>query len=300
MKNQYARKHIFFMKGMVWAGTIGATLALLLRVVLMPTLRDSDTGRFDTSWVVVTFMLLMVALLALPAVKLSMSPPPVMGRGAIPLSLASMGAGVALLLPSLWDAWNWLATGEQPAPYIDINNIMGGITLLGALLFGIIGGVSLIRLGLQISSEGGARRGMASWEALAPVLWMWFRLARYEMSYASAVGLSEIFYDFMLFIFSLLFLFRFARFTAGVGAPTMGGLLFFSTTTAMFSLSGPLTRLCMYLLGDSEAYHASQLAGWPDLGIGVLALTFAYTLVNSALSQSSSVSASDVEADSQQ
>ncbi len=300
MKNQYTRKNTLMMKGMVWAGTAGTALALLLRVVLMPTLRDSDTGRFDTSFAVVAFMVLMMVLLALPAIKLSMTPPAVVGRGAIPLSLASMGAGALLLLSSLWDTWNWLASGEQPAPYIGINNFMGTLTLLGTLLFGLVGGGSLIRLGLQISSEGSARRGMASFEALAPVLWMWFRLARYEMSYASAVGLSEIFYDFMLFILTLLFLFRFARFSAGVGTPTMGGLLFFSTTTALFALSGPLTRLCMYLLGDSEAYHASQLAGWPDLGIGVLALTFAFTLVNSALSHSSSVSAEGAEADSQQ
>lgn len=38
--------------------------------------------------------------------------------------------------------------------------------------------------------------------------------------------------------------------------------------TALFSLSGTLTRLAMYLMQDSMAYTSSELAGFSDFMIG--------------------------------
>ena len=150
--------------------------------------------------------------------------------------------------------------------------------LLGFLVFGVLGAVALVRWGLQTVAEGGTRRGMSAFGALAPVMWVWFRLAWYEMSYASTVGWSEKFYDFLMVIFELLFLFKLARFVSGVGKTTTGGMLFWAMAAAMFALSGPLTRVLLYFTGGAEAYLASELAGVADFGIGVLALAFGWSL----------------------
>lgn len=279
MSKGFTEKHIKTMRLMVWIGAVATVVTLILRVLLMPLLRDSDTGLFATSWVVVLFMLAVLVVLSVLAFGLQEKPPLVGNQGAMVLSACTIAAGAVLFLSTLWDGWRLVATGQQPPPATAVTSVIGSITLWLTLLCGLLGGAALVYWGLQLSAEGVTRRGMGSFSMLAPVLWMWFRLARYEMSYASAVGLSETFYDFMLFVLMLLFLYKMARFVVGVGVPYMGTLLFFSLATAMFALSGTLTRLCMYLAGDGEAYQASQLAGWPDFALGVLALVFAGVLV---------------------
>ena len=102
------------------------------------------------------------------------------------------------------------------------------------------------------------------------------RLARYEVSYASAVAVSDSFYDFVMLIFALLFFFSFARYLSGVGAGKNRLLFFFALMTALFCLSGPLTRLCLYMTGQGDAYNASRLAGVIDGVVGAFALLFAF------------------------
>lgn len=282
MNTHFTKKQIKTMRLMVWIGAVSAVATLILRVLLMPLLRDHNTGRFSTSWIVVAFMLLVLIVLAVLAAGLRQKPPLVGKRHVLTLAVTTIAAGAVLLLVTLWDLWQLVATGQQPPPVAAVTSAIGTATLWLTLLFGLLGGAALIYWGLQLSAEGVARRGMGSLAMLTPVLWMWFRLARYEMSYASAVGLSETFYDFVLFVCMLLFLYKMARFVVGVGTPCMGSMLFFSLATAVFALSGALTRLCMYLAGDSEAYLASQLVGWPDVALGALALVFAGVLVSSA------------------
>ncbi len=271
------------MTAMVWLGAITAVITLILRVWLMPLLRDMDTGRFATSWVVVLFLLVMLVVLAVCAFSLRCAPPAMGRRGAMLLSVSAMGAGGVMAISSLWDVWQLLAKGQQPALVIETSGVIGTVSLWLMLAFGLLGGGALVWWGLQLSAEGATRRGMGNLALLAPTLWMWFRLARYEMSYASAVGLSETFYDLMMFVFGLLFLYKMARYVVGVGTPCLGSLLFFSLSSALFSLTGPLTRVCMYLAGDGEAFRASQMAGWSDFALGVLALVFAGVMVTMAL-----------------
>lgn len=282
MKSRYVNMQIILAQGMVWLGGVAAIVTWALRALLMPTLRDNDTGRFATSTGVVAALVVVLAVLAIMGARVRTPRVEIGGRWAVLVSLAAMAAGGVMLLSTLWDVWQWLAVGKLPPPDTAMLSPVARIAMVLTFLFGILGGAALLHLGMQLTAEGSTRRGMLSWSALGPVMWIWFRLARYEMSYASAVGLSETFYDFMLFIMEMLFLFKMARYVSGIGKVRTGSLLFFSVATAIFGLSGPLTRLCMYLLQDSEAYLASQLAGLPDFTIGVLGLVFAIALVDSA------------------
>ncbi len=286
MQTEYTKLQKRCMMAMVWLGPIFMVVALVLRVLAMPLIRDTDTGRFITDWGVVLFMTAALVVLAVPALLLRVAPPAMGRRGTMLLSLTTIGAGGVLALSCLWDVWMLLSKGQQPLPSTAMTGAVGVVTMWLMLLCGLLGGVALVLWGRRLAAQGATCNGMGPAVMLAPVLWMWLRLARYEMSYASAVGLSETFYDVLLFVFLLLFLYKLARYVVGVDTPCIGSLLFFAQGTVLFALSGTLTRACMYLAGDSEAYLASRLAGWPDFALGLLALVFGGVLVYRAMTAS--------------
>lgn len=259
-------------------GTGGAAVLLVLRVALMPLLRDVDTGRFATNLPAIIFAAAVLVALAVLALRAPRGRVDVPASCALPTAFAAILAGGMLGAVALYDTFRYLFGKILPPPGQMQMNTLAQLMLFGLLAFGILGAVALVRWGLQVASESGTRRGMSAFGALAPVMWLWFRLAWYEMSYASTIGWSEKFYDFLMVIFELLFLFKLARFVSGIGKASTGEMLFYAMATALFALSGTLTRVCLYFTGGAEAYLASELAGLADFGIGVLALAFGWSL----------------------
>lgn len=261
------------------AGSIGAAVLLVLRVALMPLLRDADTGHFNSNLPALLFLVVMLSAMAVAAYLTPRERVEIPASRALPTALSGILAGVALGVLALTETFRWLFSGVLPPPGQIQLNTLTQLVMYAMLLFGILGAVALVLWGLRVASEGGTRRGMSAFGALAPVMWTWCRLAWYEMSYASTVGWSEKAYDFLMVIFEMLFLFKLARFVSGIGKASTGELLLYAMATAMFALSGPLVRVCLYFTAGAEAYLASELAGLADLGIGLLALTFAWSLV---------------------
>ncbi len=261
------------------AGSVGTAVLLALRVALMPLLRDADTGRFAANLPALIFLAVLLVAMAVTAHLTPRGRVDIPLSRALPTALSAMVAGGALGVVVLIDAFRWMVGGVLPPPGQIQLNTLTNLVLYAMLVFGIIGAVVLVLWGLQVASEGGTRRGMSAFGALAPVMWTWCRLAWCEMSYTSTVGWSEKAYDFLMIIFEMLFLFKLARFVSGIGKASTGTLLFYAMAAAMFALSGPLVRVCLYFTGGAEAYLASDLAGVADVGIGVLALTFAWSLV---------------------
>lgn len=259
-------------------GTVGTVLLLTARVAMMPLLRDADTGRFATNIPAMALVALTLAVMAAFSFCTERERIDVPATCAIPTGLAAVLAGGVMGLCSLLDSFRYIFGKILPPPGQMQTSALTQLVLYGLLVFGVLGAVALVRWGLQIVAEGGTRRGMSAFGALAPVMWAWFRLAWFEMSYASTVGWSEKFYDFLMVIVELLFLFKLARFVSGVGKTTTGEMLFWAMAAAMFALSGPLTRVLLYFTGGAEVYQASNLAGAADFGIGVLAFAFGWAL----------------------
>lgn len=262
----------------VACGTGGAVLLLTARVALMPLLRDVDTGRFATNIPAMVFVAVVMAAMMVFAFFTARDRVDVPTSRAIPTGLSAILAGGVLGLVTLVDGLRYFFFKILPPPGQMQMSILTQILLFGLLAFGVLGAVALVRWGLQTVAQSGTHCGMSAYGALAPVMWVWFRLAWYEMSYASTVGWPEKFYDFLMVILELLFLFKLARFVSGVGKTTTGGMLFWAMAAAMFALSGPLARVLLYFTGGAEAYQASALAGVADFGIGVLALVFGWSL----------------------
>lgn len=278
------------MRLMWYLSLVFVVLTVLLRVWILPANRDWDTGLFTSSVLTVGFMLLCIAVQLVLSCTLPKQRQEISGRSGLPLAFTLLLAGAVLGVVGVLGLIESLTTRTAS---VTASKVLAVLQLLEAV-FAVLGGASLVRMGLVLISEGSTRQGMAQWSALAPVLWMWFRLAAYEASFAGTVRMSDSFFHFVMFILELVFLFKLARYTAGVGQANIRSLMFWSTSTVLFALSTPLVRVCMYLLQDSEAYLAGQQVGVADAAVGVLALAVCFSLWHSA-AQSEQESSGDEE-----
>lgn len=287
----YQRSHLWA-RIMTALSAIGAALVVVFRGWLAPAQRDIDTGLFTTSNTLIILMLGAVVLLAAFVYLLRGTPrQEIRHRPALLLSVTLLVVGAAMVLFGLLEL---LARVGILRFYI-VSEVLVEAAALSRLLqwlqtlFCLLGGVALVRYGLVLASENGTRSGAATWSLLAPVMWVWFVLANYEMSYASMVRLSDGFFTLMMYVFEMVFLFAFARYMSGVGNMSVGLLLFCSGGATLFAVSTPLVRMMMYLRQDAEAVTAgvagslnlAMAIGLLDLAIGLLALVTALTLCRS-------------------
>lgn len=249
----------------------------LLRIAIVPNTQNAVSGRFTISYVVIgVISVALIVMLVLSRTR-GNCVPRLSGGALLPVTLSGMLFGATLVLNMLYDVWNWIAYHVTPAPNQTIIGVFDAVTLILTIVFGLLGGGFLVWLCLRWSASGQSVHRIYKWMPVMPVLWMWMRLARYELSYASAVDVTRSFYDFVMLIFSLLFLFAFARYVSGVGKPSRW-LLFFSAATALLSLSGTIAQAGFVMLLEREAYYASQLAGFPDFTLGLFALCLTFAL----------------------
>ncbi len=248
---------------------------VVLRTVHVPMMQSVDTGVFHFSYAIMAVMLLTViavAVLLFASRREISTMPLIKGAWALPIALLTALAGVLFLVCTVLDMYNWAANGVAPAPSTGVIGTADRITLFLSLIFGAFTGVYFIRLGLNFLHYGKEVRGLMPLLGLCPTLWMWMRLARYEMSYASAVEVHESFFDFAMLLMTLLFLFALARHFTGIESKKPWCTITLGLGTALMSISGPVTRLVFYLLGEGEAFRSGQMAGVLDVTVGILAL----------------------------
>ena len=261
---------------MALIGVVFPLLTVVLRVWVLPSLRDWDTGLYSANYILIVLLLLMLAALAALGVLADGPRRELGGYPARVTAVLTALTGVVLAVSEVLSVGDSLAAyrtasmSEQPL-FIPILALLQN-------LFGVLGGVALVLMGLRLLLEGASRRGIAQWSALVPVIWMWLRLVNYEVSYASMVRLKDSFFGLGMLILELLFLLKLARYAAGVGKLPNGRLVAYSVATAVFALSAPLTRWVIYLQGDADSYAAHYLAGPVDFAIGALALVLALSL----------------------
>ncbi len=260
---------------------IGTAAVLAIRIWLTPSVRDWETGLFSPNYLAIGVMLLCLAALLVMGRLCGPDRREIAGRPAMALGIVLLMAGATL---AIYEAVNlWGALSDLFSAVDALAAIPGSVSLFSPILqvvqslVGVASGGTLILLCMRLFSEGATRRGIAQWSALLPVVWMWLRLLTYEMSYASMIRLEDSFFGFVMLLLEMWFLFKLARYVAGVGRVSMGSLLGCSLSTALFALTAPAVRLCMYLLQDFSSYEAS-LATAEDFAIGCLAAAVALTL----------------------
>ncbi len=180
--------------------------------------------------------------------------------------------GAIIAMSSLLDIFCWVVYKQVPPPAEYIYNRIDLVASVASLLFGVLGGVYLVMQGFAWMSQSTKHQSTRNWLALTPVLWMWFRLARYEISYSSTIDIRESFFDFAVLVFASLFFLQLARMVSGIGAEPKNSLLIFALCTAMVSLSHAPTALNDASSGMPIGYLLIALA---DLVIGFFALSLA-------------------------
>lgn len=258
--------------------TLGVTLLVtVLRTVLTPLLQSMDTGSFALDYLTVGVVLAAFVAFAvlLRSGKTEMKAlPAVKGPWTLPIAVLLMAVGLCLIVISVVDLYKWSALGITPPPSKELTGTADRITLFLSLGFGILSGVYFLRIGLLFLSENAEARGAFPLWALAPTFWIWMRLARYEVSYASAVELHESFFDFVMLLCAMLFLFALARQLSDVDAKQPWQTVWFGCMTVVMCMSGTLSRVGLFLLGQGDAYRAGQLAGFADFAVGLLATAY--------------------------
>lgn len=248
---------------MMAIGGLGALMTVALRVWLTPGVISSTTGVLDSPWTVMSFMLLCLAGLAVLSFFTRGIRREVSGGPCVALAATMLVSAVALAIGEVDDLVNAWSNGET---LLIIQGVLG-----------VFSAAALVLLGWRLLAEGSTRRGMSQWSLLFPVLWMWLRIVNYEMSYASLARLEDSFFGFAMLVFELMFLFKLARYTAGVGQIRTGSMFFYSAATALFTLSGSIVKMAMYLMNDGMSVQAYDLAGVADFAVGMLALMVGIT-----------------------
>lgn len=251
-------------------------VTVLLR--LLTVARYSDTSLNWFSYGVALFLTLAAAVLLLSGVGKKQPAPCPEGHMAMLISVLVIISGAALTLHSLADLFGWLADGTIPAPVNFNISPADRLLLIFLLFFGITGGMYLLYVGYRWLRDKSCRPVKPGLPALLPVLWAWFRLARYTVSYVSAAGLGETIYDYGWLIFSLLFLLKLSQFTAGRRSLTCCDLITAMLPAAWFGIAGCLSTLTVSCLPASllrNPVRAGSIANWSDLPLAVLALLLA-------------------------
>ena len=190
-----------------------------------------------------------------------------------PLAAAYFLSGFVLLFGTLAELFLWLHKGVLPPPSLVKPHAVELAALFLQMVCGLTGGVWLAAIGLCTMN---GKKPASVWlraGGLLPALWAWMLLARYEISYVSALDIGQSFFDFAVLVTGLLFLFRLAQYHAGTGEGMPRMMWAFSALAALFSLSAGLFRLALLIGGEKvTSYQGGYVLTLPQLGVGLLAL----------------------------
>ncbi len=180
--------------------------------------------------------------------------------------------GAVLTMTVVLDLFFLAIYGEMPAPGVPPTSGFDYILLICVMLFGLAGGLYLVLQGFRWMSSRTDAPAWLHWMALCPVLWMWFRLARYEISYASTLDIDESFFTFATMVFASLFFLQFARAVTHVGKPPKNSLLILALMTGLVTLSAAPAAIVKQSVG---APISSMMIVIVDAVIGLTAFFYA-------------------------
>jgi len=273
-----------FLPAAFWITAAATVITTILRVTITPQMQESETGIFKVSYLIIGFVLavlIALAILTLSVKRRVYKLNELMVSDRKPISISAILLGLVLIVSSVFDLWQWRVFGITPPPNERVISNLDATTLTFTLIFGVLAGLFFIYLGYRLLKNGIYATPETALFALCPVIWIWVRIVRYEISYASAIPVEQSFYDFVMIIFTMLFLFSFSRYVTRIQEKESSNriLLFYSLCAALLSLSGPAAIVSLYMLGETEAYNSSRLAGLTDFCIGIFALSTAISLI---------------------
>lgn len=178
-------------------------------------------------------------------------------------------AGVTVVVLAVM---NWRETTAQTLP--DPLRRRALLTMVVLAAIGVALTVAFIRWLLRGNHTTGGL-----W--LLTVVWLFARMARYDVAYATSVNVAPAVYDFLTYGVSLLFLLAAAQYFSGVLKPSrrLRGL---AAATAALTLGAVLSRLVLWAMGEGIALAYCPLPSAVDVGLGLFALMLTAVPVKTA------------------
>ncbi len=256
-----------------WSAVAATLLLMVLRIEELPLVPYITV--FGLELATVRAILFGVAALAIAVLFFSRKPTPMHPNTAwnTPCGWIATFGGAVMALTAMTDLFSLGTIFEQNhEPTVPDYVLVGGV-----ILFEMLGGVYLALLGFRWMSAKTADSTALKWLSLCPALWMWLRLARYEISYASTIDISKSFFEFATLVFASLFFLQFARAMSGIGKSPKNALPILALCMAVTSISSmpaTISHLVMTNNVSNLSIH-DLMTVIVDGVIGLTALVFA-------------------------
>ncbi|MBE6763082.1 MAG: hypothetical protein E7553_01815 [Ruminococcaceae bacterium] len=166
---------------------------------------------------------------------------------------------------------------NSAVPNLYLVNNVDRYTMIFSILFGVLSGIYLIIQGFKWMSRSVNKPAWLSWMSLSPVLWMWFRLARYEISYASTIDISHSFFDFAVLVTGALFFLQLSKAVNAVQDKPKNLLIICALYASFISFSGVPLMVIGLIKGTSIT---SLLTAIVDIAIGLLSFLVAVSQIH--------------------
>ena len=257
------------------AAVSALVLLAILRCVSLPRIAAENAGNGLNTVLLLLTAVLLVGLPVLcgvgrqPARALA-------GSGLKAVAVGALLTGIALLVSSLSARSGWVTEGVLPYPSKILPTSQDQVLLYLLVIFGCIGGAFFVLTAVRWLMTGRTVRGLLRWMAAAPVIWIWIRITRFEVSYVSSLSVYRSLYDVLMLIVEMLFFLRFARFVSGVEDGPPRFFTGISLCTGVLAGLACTTRMVMLIMGNEAAFEACGLVTSADLGVAVLAFSFAF------------------------
>lgn len=197
-------------------------------------------------------------------------------KPATALAAGAAICGITMLVSAVFDLGNWWIRGEVPYPGKAVLTGADVAFFYGLVLTAFFGGLFLVLLSMQWALERRVIRGIYRVWALVPVVWLWFRIARYELSYESSLNGKQNIYEVLMLVLEMMFFLLLARYVSGVQEKDSRFLAGVSLSTGLVSLTNGIARLSALVMQGVTGSDCLVLA--PDFGVAVLAFTLAVGL----------------------
>lgn len=254
------------------AAAVAAVLLTVLRCITLPMVVAKIENDLSTGLLIATVTVL-VALLVL-----GWSNDPVKTIAGKPLWAVVAGAlltGTDMVVSSLWALVGWLTARTMPFPYKAIPTQTDEFLLYALVVTGLLGGAFFLLLGVTWGIKRRSVFGKFRVLALAPVLWVWVRIVRFELSYVSSLSLHRSVYELLMLTFETVFFLWLARALSGVEEKPSRLFAGVALCTAVLTAIACVTRMGMWVMQNEVAFEACALTTAADLGVCVLAFAVA-------------------------
>ena len=265
-----------------WLTLLMIAVVCGLQIWVIPNLRLVWNGQlaiYLTVFVAALFLLLLIPLCgAAQGARL-----PDRGHPSTWLGGSAVMAGVGTVVTNLIYVYIWATKGITPPPFSAIFNEVDHVSLIASLVCGLLGGVTLVTIGLRWLRGGSVRTLAIRWLTLLPILWAFARLIRYTESYTSTIRNAFSFPNAAMLILTTGFLLQLGRHLLGRGGSSQArSLAVLAFGTALMGISTPLLRILLTRFKPDYIAGVIQMADASDFCVGLLALAVGWALCSPA------------------